>query len=375
MQLLTIDYLILNLKGSLTQNIHSDLLTSDFTNPFMLTQHEYGTKSMCELYDLLYCDVKIGVLSAVPRSNIIPFDLVQLQFENHLFYTYSLNDLQQIVFCLTEFFNLSFESINRVDIAKDQCQPTINYKNLFDNITTGHLKIKGREKNIQAFYSTTNGVPDFNGFSIGKRSSSRYLRIYNKTKALQVLNDPKTYISQYFDENGLNTCDPVWRFEYQLNNSFFTYLRKTDLVITWQIFNIDTLIQLIILAEKNHFELVYNTGKKETNKEQPYIFNNWHYVKMVYKSFVSYAISKIKKPFEVSINIQKRLIKGLFREYYVNKDPIVFVNLYRVINQYFLKDWFRTKSKFYFSEFRNKEKIINHFNINNFYENLDNYVI
>ena len=203
MQTLTIDYLILNLKGSLTEQKQGlEVYKNEFVNPFTLIKHEYGNKTFSEVYDLIHENEKIGIIQAVPRSNIIANDLIQFQYENHLFYTHTLQTLSQIIYCFSDYFAVTFEGINRVDIAKDECKPTQYFNDLFLNITTGNLKIKGREKNVQAYYLTHNGITDFNGFSIGKRNSSRFLRVYNKTKALQIPTNPKPYINQYFEKYG-----------------------------------------------------------------------------------------------------------------------------------------------------------------------------
>ena len=227
------------------------------------------------------------------------------------------------------------------------------------------------KKNVQAYYVTHNGVTDFNGFSIGKRNSSRFLRVYNKTKALEQPTNPKPYINEYFAKNGLIQEQPVWRFEYQLNASFFTYLRKLGQNITFQLFEYDTLIQLIEMAEKNHFELVYNTGKKETNKEQSFQLNNWKLLRKSLKAVKEYAVTKIKLAFEITINIQKRLVKSLLRQYYLYQETIYLYTLSKIVNEYNLKTWLNGKMDFYFSEFRNKERIKNHFDFNVFNNNLN----
>ena len=371
MQTLTIDYLILNLKGSLTEQKQGlEVYKNDFVNPFSLIKHEYGNKTFSEVYDLIHENEKIGIIQAVPRSNIIANDLIQFQYENHLFYTHTLQTLSQIIFCFSDYYNVTFEGINRVDISKDECKPTQYFNDLFLNITSGNLKIKGREKNVQAYYLTHNGITDFNGFSIGKRNSSRFLRVYNKTKALQIPTNPKPYINEYFEKNNLISQNPVWRFEYQLNSSFFTYLRRLGKNITYQLFEYDTLIQLIQLAEKNHFELVYNTGKKETNKEKIFLLNNWDLLRNSLKAVKEYTISRIKKAFEITINIQKRLVKSLLRQYYLFQETIYLYTLSKIINEYNLKSWFDTKMEFYFHEFTNKEKIKNHFDFQAFNHNL-----
>lgn len=370
MKLLTLDYLILNFKGSLTEQKHGlKIYSDDYVNPFELIKHEYGNKTFSEVYDLIHENEKIGQIQAVPRSNIIANDLIQIQFENHLFYTYSLNDLGQIIHAFQDYFSISFDGVNRVDIALDECKPTNYYLNIFNQINSGQIKIKGREKNVNSYFQTKNGITEFNGFTIGKRNSSRFLRIYNKTKALQDPKNPKSYINEYFKKNGLN--GQVWRFEYQLNASFFTYLRKHNNNITFQLFEIDTLLQLIELAEKNHFELVYNTGKSETNKEKPFILNKWNEIRELFNSIKDFAITKIKKAFEITINIQKRLCKSLLRQYYIYQETIYLYTLSKVINEYNLKDWFNSKLDFYFHEFKNKEKIKNHFDYNAFQNNID----
>jgi hypothetical protein len=372
MQTLTIDYLILNFKGSLTEQKHGkEIYSKDFVNPFSLVAHEYGNKTFKNVYDLIHENEKIGIIQANPRSNIIASDLIQFQYENHLFYTFDLNTLGQIVHCFMDYYAVQFEGINRVDIAKDECKPTLFFNDLFTSITNGTLKIKGREKNVQAYYVTHNGVTDFNGFSIGKRNSSRFLRVYNKTKALEQPTNPKPYINEYFAKNGLIQEQPVWRFEYQLNASFFTYLRKLGQNITFQLFEYDTLIQLIEMAEKNHFELVYNTGKKETNKEQSFQLNNWKLLRKSLKAVKEYAVTKIKRAFEITINIQKRLVKSLLRQYYLYQETIYLYTLSKIVNEYNLKTWLNGKMDFYFSEFRNKERIKNHFDFNVFNNNLN----
>ena len=89
MQLLTIDYLIINFKGTLDeQTFGLKTYSEDYTNPLTLVKHEYGNKTFSEVYDLIHENEKIGTIQANPRSNIIATDLIQFQFENHLFYTY-----------------------------------------------------------------------------------------------------------------------------------------------------------------------------------------------------------------------------------------------------------------------------------------------
>lgn len=374
--LLTIDYLIINLKGALKcENSRQSGYTDSEPNPFTLTAHEYGNKTFSEVYDLIYKNVKVGVINAVPRSQIISAELIQLQFENNLFYTWGLNSLSQLVYDFVNYFDVVFEGINRLDIALDNIESDNKYKDLYFEIVSGTKLIKGREKNVGAYSVTKKGVAQFNGFTIGKRSSSRFLRVYNKSEALR-LDTTKPYITDWHKTNGLSPDEGqnIWRFEYQLNSTFFTYLRRLGQTITTQIFEIENLIQLIQLAEKNHFEIVENTGKAETNKEKSINLIQWDKVKAKYKAFTGYVITKLKKVFEVSVTIQKRLIKSLFRQYYIEQNLAFLYPLIKILKEYDLFGWFCSKYKFYISEFHNKEKIKNHFNENYFINQLNAFL-
>jgi len=363
--LLTIDFLILNFKGKLTEDKQGfRVYALDHVDRFELIAHQYGNKTFSEVYGLFWGSEKIGTVNAVPRSSIIASDLIQIQFENHLFYTKNFNDLGRMVNAIRDYFDLTFEGINRLDIALDKNDYNDKYQNLYIELIQGSKKIKGREKNVSAYMLTKNGSTEFNGFTIGKRSSSRFLRIYNKTKALLQPKQPKTYINEYFAKNGLTDTanNPVWRFEYQLNSTFFTYLRDNGRNITHQIFELETLINLIELAERNHFEIVENTGKAETNKEKAYKLHSWQDLYDTLTKKAKNIIVKVTKVFEPSITVQKRLIKSLFRQYYIEQNLAFLYPMAKIINQYKLKDWFYEKYQFYMQEFQNREKIKDWFN-------------
>ncbi|RWX00408.1 replication initiation factor domain-containing protein [Flavobacterium cerinum] len=375
--LLIIDYLIINLKGSLTKERGNSLYNLHKINPFTLNRHEHGNKIYTDVYDLFYNNEKIGLLNAVPRASIIDASLIQLQFENHLFYTKKLNDLGQIVYEFQYYFDLAFDGVNRLDIAIDKKENRIKYEQLYTDLMAGRKLVKGREKNIASYGVTKKGRGQFNGFTVGKRSSSRFLRVYNKTEALKDLKNPKTYINDYLEVNNMASSPglDVWRFEYQLNSTFFTYLRKCKKNITNQIFELETLIDLIELAEKNHFEIVENTGKTETNKEKLIVLHNWSLLRENLRGKYSSIVSRIKKIFEPSINAQKRLIKGLFRQYYVEQSLAFLYPLIKVLREYNLQDWFMEKYDFYKREFENKERLRHTFNQSFFVDTFNKLIV
>ena len=237
--LINIDYLIINLLGKPFGNFSDN-------SAFNLQPFDYGTKIFTNRSELYYNNEKIGVFTSVPRSHIIDSELAQLQFENHLFYTKSLTELKNIIsqFCLETSY--MFKSINRLDICIDRNDKDNYYRNLYDNVVNGTFLISGRPKNIQSYYETFKGKSILNGFSVGKRTSSKLLRCYNKTLSLQLTE--KEYINQFYENNGLKNTN-VWRFEYQLNSKFFQDLNEVSKhsnevieKMTWGIFDYSALV-------------------------------------------------------------------------------------------------------------------------------------
>lgn len=369
--LINIDYLIINLVGT-------PFLDFPQSSNFSTIHYDYGTKIFKERFDLYYKNEKIGTYSHSPRSTIIDSDLCQLQFENHLFYTKSLHELQSILseFCDETLYE--FKSINRLDIAIDRNDSNNFYRNLHSDILNGNKLISGRTKALQSFHETFKGSSVLNGYTIGKRSSAKMLRIYNKTLSLQL--NEKPFINEFYKNNNLQNQN-VWRFEFQLNSKFFQDLKEHSKFnfeisqrVTWGIFDKITLIELFKMAQDGFFEIHQNTGKSQINKEvkEPiFDFNQLQNCPINHKP----VISKLKKIFVSSLTIKKRLAKSLFREYYSNSQDlsyIVALNLLlenvNVATDKKLFYWFQSKMTFYLNEFRNKEKIIKTFDFELFHE-------
>lgn len=361
--MITIDYLIINLKGELLpQDPVNNKLKVE--NPFTFEKQEFGTKIFTNLFKVFYKDTKIGVLSTSPRSAVIDPLLSQLQIENHLFYTLPSGGLRKIIADFCDTYKLEFSNINRLDIAHDS--PTLK-ENVQTFVSQWHdekLILSGRKKKVVIHYETEKGKRKFQGITIGSRSASRYLRIYDKS--LEMIDKPKPYITAWHETLGYLPTDQVYRFEYQLNALFFRNLFESQkTTVTWQIFELATLLELIRKAEKNHFEICFNTGKSETNKEKKFILVGWSKVAERLNVAVKDVLQRIYKPFEVSLNIQKRLCKSILREIYLTKHEHWYYTLVSVLKSYDLKDWFVSKSDFYFTEFKDKEKYKNHFSIQN----------
>jgi hypothetical protein len=360
-QLITIDYLILNLEGKLQQYSKQNK-DYDNINKFTFELAERGTKIFSSYYTVFYGDLRFGTLLCNPYTgSVLSPDFAQLQFDNALFYTHDLQELKAI---FTEFLqetDYSFRAINRLDIALDKAK---DYRQLAIDLINGKTILSGRKKKLTLYSETEQGQVTITGISVGERSSSKMLRIYNKT--LYLSKTPKEYIDKWHADSGLQ--GEIWRFEYQLNAKFFTDLHQLSQIpgsmekFNWGIFDIACLLELLQLAEKNHFELRENTGKSQINKEKAIIMNDWQHLKSCCLDVVA-SIIRVPKIIERSNVIKKRLAKSLFREYYVSKQDISFVlSLNRLLHENKMVEWFREKMKYYLAEFHVKEKIKDTFN-------------
>jgi hypothetical protein len=381
--LITIDYLIINLMGDLTQ------YTETNSEKFSLISEPYGTKTFANKFKVHYNGEVIGSLVSAPRSNIIPEQLSQMQFENHVFYSKTLEEMKQIIDEFTDLYRLEFRGVNRLDVAFDIQDKDHYYRKLQNDMSNGVTRLAGRKKSFTTYNELVKGVCINNGFALGQRSSSKLLRVYNKSLSLEI--NEKQHILDHYKNNNFENSD-VWRFEYQLNATFFTNLRdfghdkdfydatKEKLTLpfqdlTYSLFDYGALIQLVIMAQNNFFVLKENTGKKQINAEQtkPFILD-FDYLLNEYATYKP-TILRLKSTHIPALTKKKRLAKALFREYcanFQNVSYVVALNRLLLDNNPFdnspLIDWFDQKMKFYLAEFKEVEKMNIKFDFGLYYE-------
>jgi hypothetical protein len=369
--LINIDYLILNLEGQPFGEFPEN-------SKFRLKPYDYGTKIFEIRADLYYENLKVGIYTAKPRSAIISEHLAQLQIENNLFYTLTNDALKSILNNFCNETKYIFKSVNRLDICLDKSDINNSYRNLYGNIVSGNFLISGRPKNLQSYFETYKGKSILNGFQIGKRTSDKIIRCYNKTLSLQLTEKP--YINEYYANNNFKN-ENVWRFEYQLNSAFFRGLNehsKSDLKVsqsmTWGIFHKANLYELLKIANKGFFELRENTGKSQINKEKLVMLFDFDFLQSQISKF-NPIIKRLKNVILSSTTIKKRLAKSLFREYYANQQCVTYIVALNLLLEDIdlttekpLLAWFKNKLHFYLHEFRTKEKLVNDFDSELFHE-------
>ncbi len=337
------DYMILNFKGI---PIISD------TNGLHFTAREYGTAAYKDVLDVHIDGHAFGTMYLTPRSPILPFDNIQFKFENSLFYTKTGFQLLNYINRLLNTLEIEFHSVNRLDLAVDYTDSKITTR-LLKGITSDNFRISGRKKEIKFFSVTNAGYCDFQGVQIGKRTSDRFLRIYNKSLEMDSVK-MKPYIKNAWRSNGLQGT--VWRYEYQLTGKFMKKLKGVTLN---NLFQKDFLISCLELAKKNHFEIKQNTGKTEINKERTLDFMPISLIRKIAKIPYLY-IEKIKRTISESLIGQKRIIKGLVRGYAsTGQNKNYLYPLKEILKDFDLHEWFMMKVGYYFDEFKKMATVKN----------------
>ncbi|OQD41497.1 hypothetical protein BUL40_15580 [Croceivirga radicis] len=338
---LNMDYLVLNLEGSPLVGV-VDCLKIDVA--------DYGTKVFKQKAEITYKDETLGTLLFEPRSTVLDANLCQFQLKNYLFYTKDGKELKKMVKHALDVMGLDYKGVNRLDIALDFSQEQHDFKGLLTNILTENVLISGREKDINFYSRTVKGRIAYTGVQIGKRSSSRFCRIYDKTYEM-TKGELKPHIATMWQKVGLT--GQIWRYEYQISQKWFAQHE----ISFDDIFSQNCLFNLFQKAAKNHFELKENTGKKELNKEKDVVFIDFSKVSNVLGAITG-AIGKLTRTIKETFIGQQRMIKGLLRSYFSSNHDFGFlVPLKRMLNDFDLWEWYNQKFSQYIAEFKEKEKI------------------
>ncbi|MEQ8220327.1 MAG: replication initiation factor domain-containing protein [Arenibacter sp.] len=339
-----IDYLILNFSG---------VPITETSNDLVFDKSEYGNKIYESMCKITYKGEKFGTMNYNPRSGILDKDLIQLQLENHLFYTKTLTELKKMLLKVIDLMGIEFVGLNRLDLAIDFSQKQHDIPTFLRQIFDGKLLIAGREKDFNVYTKTKKGKIQFNGVQIGKRSSAKMGRIYNKSVEM-LANGLKPYISDMWKNTGFDTSYDVWRYEYQMSNK---YLRDVDGLTLDNLFKKNFLINLFEKAQKNHFQIKNNTGKKEVNKEKDFIFICIDKVKKVIGAITG-AIGKLGRTIKETFIGQQRMVKSLLRSYFSSgHDRRFILPVRQILTDFALWDWYNMKISQYFAEFKEKELI------------------
>ncbi len=346
-----IDYLVLNLQGAPNADSKS----------YDLKKEDYGTRVFENRAIISNSTDKIGTLLWQQRSNTIKIkQFAQLKLENHLFYTKSLEEIHNLIKHLLKELNLTFYSINRLDLALDFENKQQKVEKLIKRLQTNEILLGGKDKDINYYQHVQQGKVIPNGVTIGKRTSSKFCRLYNKTNEMQ--KTMKHYIQNCW--KALQIKNEVFRLEYQLNGN---YLRNIENLSLKKIFNIHYIVNLFEKATENHFKFHINKKRKEVNKMPLFEFISFDKVKRGLK-VITTKITKLSRTIKESLIGQKRQVKSLLRSYFSTNQKIEYLlPLKQTLTDFDLWKWYEKKHPFYIREFQ-KAMIQKTFDFNLYHE-------
>ena len=253
-KILTLDWLTLSLTACLEAPKQGEYNPVQLGNDIVIVPQLHGWKRFTYSWDVYYHGEKVALLGSHPRKEIgvIKADFCSLQLLNHVLQT---DLLWEFLLDLFDLEGVSLHNVQEVHIAMDGCSGLTDLVNkvLFRGAAKEQIRKVGRN-------SATNLDPvGFNsrlqqaaGFYVGSRKSDRFIRIYDKSKELEVSN--KLYFKDLWAKNGIDQEEPVERFEMVLRSKELRKIKDFDL---WKLADTKYLASLLKTGCKNLFEFAW----------------------------------------------------------------------------------------------------------------------
>lgn len=367
---ITIDYLIIN--GLQKKQIDLDdyrVLFPDGSIKFSGRNELYGTKVFRTVTKIYFNGNEFATLTSSPHENSIHQDgFCQIQFNNRFLYE-SLRYFKAIVKDFFNEYSIEPTGLNRLDIALDSQINSGGFnpvlfeiqKHLADNSCI----IVGKEK-ILTFNTSTKA--NFTGFTLGLRSSDRYLRFYNKSAEMQAKQTKKHIVTWWKNTcNFWNEKNDVWRLEMQLNRRFLK-----DITDVFRIFDYSFLSSMFQISIEKFFDLRENLNySREYRNPKIQIYNKEFLKEYIKTSIYSRTTERVGKgqfympirknsPVEdQTINQNKQTIKKMFFRYLKSNQesilPVFFIReIFEINPSYYELEFFSKKRSYWIAEFCSK---------------------
>jgi hypothetical protein len=185
----------------------------DLSAGFELIDTGKQTQAFCKVYELNKDGRRVGVITAEPRSEVIPKETMIIKFENDLLYNSGIHAI------ITNWFNVNnfeFKGFSRLDVCYDfnYFAKGVHPKQFIDMFLKGEIRKTDKTK-VYTIAETGHELRyEYLRFGSSKSELSYYL--YNKSKELTDVKD-KGYIREIWRKNGLNEHD-AWRLEFRLQS-------------------------------------------------------------------------------------------------------------------------------------------------------------
>ncbi|MDX2195704.1 MAG: replication initiation factor domain-containing protein [Cytophagales bacterium] len=235
--------------------------TIDYGYNLVVLNMGHGTPMYNVLYEIYVGGELFASLQTHPRfvkgdfkDNSISFKIAN----NQLYSDKWVDNMAEIM----DLLKLKINNITRLDICIDGCNGVLKFLNSFVKQTPeskSYIKMGKATMSSCMFDSNT---LSYSSFTFGKRTSDKYLIVYNKTKELERSN--KKYIEKFWLKNGL-MAEIVYRVEIRLTSKVLAQIQLTDISML-----LDTtyLASLFRTASDNFFHFKKNTGDTNKSREQ-----------------------------------------------------------------------------------------------------------
>lgn len=262
---LALDWLDIMCEGELPES-SDEAKMHDLGGDVVLEWRGGGTAMMKTSYTVWVAGEKFGTLGAHPRTleKGLKARSVTLHIENALLYTdYWHSDLQHVL----DVTGLLVQNVTRCDIALDGLNYIWKFLNDYQRQTAENKAVhhKGRARfNAGVLDRTT---MEYQSFKIGSGSSEKQISVYNKTLELEKSN--KTYIRQYWLNNGIDADDdecPIFRVELRLRGKAIKEIKDFDLQ---KLTDYGYLFDMFKTGCHNYFEFTLTRGHKNVTRQQP----------------------------------------------------------------------------------------------------------
>lgn len=290
-----------------------------------------GTKHYKFVYKVYIQGELFGEILTIPRNTaILDGDLSQIKIENHCLYT---SDWFEKFTYLCKNLGLVLNNITRLDIALDGH----GFLNFHQDYEYGLYEKLG--KATLCTYWSGNRV--MTGFDVGRKSSSKHLTCYNRSKRIK--SDNKTFLYKYWKQNDLDISQDVERLELKLKSKAIKQIENFDPQRLTDPVYLASIMQLHL---KNYYEFTEASSDQNVSRRKKIQPVDWSAIKT----------ERIEKAKEVKApNVLwalKRRITFDMQEFYAKCDTgvnslfdQVHTRNWELAKLYGVGDWFLVKMK------------------------------
>jgi hypothetical protein len=222
-----IDWCELSLRGDLS---YLDKSEEYAKNDYKLVRLDIRSRHFNSAFSVYYLNDLFGTIFFSPRSKVIPVEVIQFKIDNQHFYKAGRHRLNfAITHFLTE-FDVTFNNFTRLDIYIDfyKFNNNLSFEDFAHRYSVGQIDTKGKISKYCPYYTKIDGKMKLTGWSMGSRSSDKFIRCYNKSA--EILLSHKDYIREYWNKNKMDLPADVYRFELQLTSKWFREVKPFKLV-------------------------------------------------------------------------------------------------------------------------------------------------